>query len=100
MLVTMATATAARSEERESGKALRSRLARRAHADWAPAPDREDPLAVLARENAVRIADLVPIRTYRMASSPFAFFRGAAGVMARDLATQATTGVVVQACGD
>jgi uncharacterized protein (DUF2252 family) len=89
-----------RQEQRETGKSLRSSVARRVHGDWSPAAAREDPLVVLARENASRIADLVPIRMSRMASSPFSFFRGAAGIMAADLATQSTTGVLVQACGD
>jgi uncharacterized protein (DUF2252 family) len=89
-----------RQEQRETGKSLRSSVARREHGDWSPAPAREDPLVVLERENASRIADLVPIRMSRMASSPFSFFRGAAGIMAADLATHPTTGVVVQACGD
>src|SRR5450755_505887 len=92
--------TTARNEQRESGRALRSRVGRRAHGGWSPSADREDPLTVLARENASRIEELVPIRMSRLASSPFAFFRGAAGIMTRDLATQPTTGVTVQACGD
>jgi uncharacterized protein (DUF2252 family) len=92
--------TTARDEQRERGKALRSQVGRTAHGDWKPDAAREDPLTVLARENASRIQELVPIRMSRMVSSPFAFFRGAAGIMARDLATQDTTGVTVQACGD
>jgi uncharacterized protein (DUF2252 family) len=92
--------TTARSEQRESGRVLRSKVGRRAHGEWSPSAEREDPLTVLARENASRIEELVPIRMSRMASSPFAFFRGAAGIMTRDLATQAGTGVTVHACGD
>jgi uncharacterized protein (DUF2252 family) len=59
-----------------------------------------DPVKILEGQNRVRIPELVPVRMGRMAHSPFAFFRGAAAVMAHDLATTPTTGITVQACGD
>ena len=59
-----------------------------------------DPLAVLEAQNASRVPELVPIRHGRMAASAFAFFRGAAAVMARDLAELPNTGLGVQLCGD
>src|SRR5499427_10120007 len=59
-----------------------------------------DPVKILEGQNRVRIPELVPVRMGRMAQSPFAFFRGAAAVMAHDLATTPTTGITVQACGD
>jgi uncharacterized protein (DUF2252 family) len=59
-----------------------------------------DPLEILRSQNRVRIRELVPVRMGRMAQSPFAFFRGAAAIMAHDLATTAVTGITVQACGD
>jgi len=84
----------------ESGRVLRATVPRSAHAEWAPAPGRRDPVAVLEEQGATREPDLLPIRYGRMAQSPFAFFRGAAAVMAMDLATTPVTGLQVQACGD
>src|SRR5215475_4997391 len=59
-----------------------------------------DPVMILEGQNSVRIRELVPVRMGRMAQSPFAFFRGAAAIMAHDLATTPITGITVQACGD
>jgi len=59
-----------------------------------------NPLEILKTQNRVRIRELVPVRMGRMAQSPFTFFRGAAAVMAHDLATTPVTGIRVQACGD
>jgi uncharacterized protein (DUF2252 family) len=73
---------------------------RSAHADWSAAPDRRDPIAVLEEQGATRVPELLAIRYGRMAQSPFAFFRGAAAVMAMDLSTTPSTGMQVQACGD
>src|SRR5450755_2896999 len=71
-----------------------------AHGEWVPAPDRPDPIAVLSAEAATRVQELVPIRYGRMLVSPFTFYRGAAAVMAADLAATPDSGIVVQACGD
>ena len=65
----------------------------------APA-DRTDPLEILALQATTRVPDLVPIRYGRMAASPFAFFRGAAAVMAADLAHEVHSHLDVQLCGD
>ena len=65
-----------------------------------PAPARVDPISVLQDQDASRVADLVPIRHARMAKSPFSFFRGAAAIMAADLASTPRTGFDVQLCGD
>ena len=73
---------------------------RAAHAEWAPASDRPDPIVVLSAQAATRVQELVPIRYGRMLVSPFTFFRGAAAVMAADLAGTPDSGIVVQACGD
>ena len=62
-------------------------------------PDR-DPLAILAGHDAGRVPELVPIRYGRMLTSAFAFFRGAAAVMARDLLGHVATGLRTQLCGD
>jgi uncharacterized protein (DUF2252 family) len=70
------------------------------HGAWKPGPDRTDPLGILALQATTRLPDLVPIRYGRMAASAFAFFRGAAAVMAADLATEERTGLEVQLCGD
>ncbi|MFI5053572.1 MAG: DUF2252 domain-containing protein [Acidimicrobiia bacterium] len=87
-------------EDRQSaGRAARKTVPRTVHAEWSPAAGR-DPVAVLEAQGASRVADLLPIRYGRMAQSPFAFFRGAAAVMAYDLSTTPTTGFRVQACGD
>ena len=59
-----------------------------------------DPLEILKGQNRVRIRELVPVRMGRMAQSPFTFFRGAAAIMAHDLASTPVTGITVQACGD
>jgi len=81
------------------GKEARSKVRRSDHADWVPAPDR-DPIAILEAQERSRVPELVPIRHARMAASPFAFFRGAAAVMAADLASTPVSGLRVQACGD
>jgi uncharacterized protein (DUF2252 family) len=90
----------ASSPRAEAGKAARSRAPRSSHGEWEPAADRPDPLAVLGRQERSRVPELVPLRHERMAASPFAFFRGAAAVMAVDLAETAVSGLTVQACGD
>jgi uncharacterized protein (DUF2252 family) len=88
------------SERAAEGKAARSRAPRSAHAEWEPAADRADPVEILEAQDASRVPELVPIRHARMAASPFAFFRGAAAVMAADLAGTPVSGLRVQACGD
>ena len=87
------------SERAAAGKAARSAAPRSSHAAWEPPPGR-DPLAILAAQERTRVPELVPIRHGRMAASPFAFFRGAAAVMAADLAATPVSGIEVQACGD
>ena len=75
-------------------------LPRSALADFVAAQDRPDPVALLESQADSRIADLVPVRYGRMLASPFAFFRGAALIMASDLAASGHTGITVQLCGD
>src|SRR5204863_5723673 len=87
-------------ESPERGRAARQRTPRSAHSDWAPATDRPDPVTVLTAQAASRVQELVPIRYGRMLVSPFTFYRGAAAVMAADLAATPDSGIVVQACGD
>ncbi len=89
-----------RPRPKQEGKALRTRVPRSAHAEYAADAHRPDPLAVLAETNKGRIPELTPIRTGRMAATPFAFLRGAAGLMAYDLARTLVTGIGAQICGD
>ncbi len=87
-------------ERAAAGKAARSEVRRSSHARWEPSEGRADPVAILERQAATRVPELVPIRYGRMSASPFAFFRGAAAVMAADLAITPVSGLWVQACGD
>jgi len=87
-------------QRRQAGRALRRSVPRGDHASWVPAPDRPDPLDLLAENNRPRLPDLVPVRYGRMLASPFAFLRGSAVIMADDLARTPDTGLRVQACGD
>jgi uncharacterized protein (DUF2252 family) len=82
------------------GRAARTAVPRGAHGDWIGPSDRADPIAILEAQARNRVQELVPIRYGRMLSSPFAFYRGAAAVMAADLAGSPTSGFAVQACGD
>jgi uncharacterized protein (DUF2252 family) len=82
------------------GKALRSELPRSAHAEWEPAADRPDPVVLLQEQAGTRVPELVPIRYGRMLLSPLSFFRGAAYVMASDLARAPHTDLRVQLSGD
>src|SRR5271166_1609203 len=86
-------------ERVQVGKALRDRVPRAQHRTWKK-ENRPDPIDILHAADADRLPDLVPIRYGRMLQSPFAFYRGAAGVMAADLATTPDIGIHVQACGD
>ncbi|HTX32343.1 MAG TPA: DUF2252 domain-containing protein [Solirubrobacteraceae bacterium] len=88
------------SESAERGRSARETVPRSAHGDWAPAGDRPDPIEVLQRQAVTRVRELVPIRYGRMMVSPFTFYRGAAAVMAADLAATPDSGIVIQACGD
>ncbi|MFH9728141.1 DUF2252 domain-containing protein [Streptomyces sp. NPDC017254] len=88
------------SERAERGRAARKRVPRSSHGRWIPSSQRPDPVGVLERQSMDRLTDLVPLRYGRMAASPFAFLRGAAAVMAADLAAQQHTGLTVQLCGD
>ncbi len=88
-------------EERVSmGKAVRTQAPLESHAEWSPSPYRVDPITLLEEQAETRVPELVPIRYGRMMASPFAFYRGAAYVMASDLASTPRSGLGVQACGD
>jgi len=87
-------------ERSAAGKALRDKIPRKQQGEWKAASGRPNPIDFLHKLDVGRLKKLVPIRYGRMLQSPFAFFRGAAGVMASDLARMPTTGLKVQACGD
>jgi uncharacterized protein (DUF2252 family) len=87
-------------EDAERGREARAAAPRASHAEWAPARTRPDPVGTLHRQTESRLTELVPIRYGRMLATPFTFFRGAAAVMAADLADTPSSGLVVQACGD
>ena len=89
-----------RAERRQLGRDRRKSTQRSSHAGWTAPSTRRDPYAILNDQNRRRFPDLVPLRWGRMAASPFTFYRGAAAVMAADLATTPTTGFDVQVCGD
>ena len=95
----MAAALKNRQERYKQGRALRTRTPREAHAEFHGLPDR-DAVAILAESDSQRVPELVPERYKRMMVDPFAFLRGAAAVMATDLAHQPLAGARVQACGD
>ncbi|HEV2909737.1 MAG TPA: DUF2252 domain-containing protein [Candidatus Eremiobacteraceae bacterium] len=77
----------------------RTKVPRSSHAEWEPS-SRRDPIGLLIESNATRVPELVPIRYGRMAISPFAFYRGAAALMAYDLKDTPASGINAQICGD
>jgi uncharacterized protein (DUF2252 family) len=96
----MAAVAETRADRAAHGKALRQQIPRAGHAEWDPPADRRDPVSILEQQAATRVPELVPLRHGRMLSSPFAFYRGGAALMAADLATMPRTGLDTQLCGD
>jgi uncharacterized protein (DUF2252 family) len=82
------------------GKQARKTAPRSSQAIWEAGPDRVGPLQVLAEQDKTRVPGLVPVRYGRMLVSAFTFYRGAAGIMAADLASRPSSGLRVQLCGD
>ena len=91
-------ATAA--ERRASGKAARKRVARGTLGYWEEGQREHDALETILAQNRIRVPGLLPIRHQRMAASPWNYYRGAAAVMASDLASATNSGLNVQLCGD
>ncbi len=87
-------------ERLDQGRTARDRTSPSSHAGWRPAADRPDPVGLLEEQNRTREPDLVPVRHGRMMVSPFTFYRGAARIMAADLAGTPVAGLGVQLCGD
>lgn len=82
------------------GKAMREKCPRTSHGDWKPLKNRTSPLELLASQDATRLHKYLPLRYGRMMESPFAFYRGAALIMASDLSTVPRTELIAQLCGD
>jgi uncharacterized protein (DUF2252 family) len=87
-------------ERAARGKAARAEVPRSSHASWQPPSVRRDPVAILEEQALTRVPELVPIRYGRMLVSPFTFYRGAAAIMAADLASTPRTSLDAQLCGD
>src|SRR3954453_11523490 len=87
-------------ERAARGKATRAEVSRASHGAWEPALHRPDPVELLEEQPQTRVPELVPIRYGRMLVSPFTFYRGAAYLMASDLAAGPRTGLHTQLCGD
>jgi len=85
---------------RAVGRSARKRVPRRRLGDWDPGARGHDALATVLMQNETRVPDLVPIRMSRMSASPWTYYRGAAAVMAADLAAAPHSGIDVQLCGD
>jgi uncharacterized protein (DUF2252 family) len=92
--------SATSAERRDHGRAARKRAPRGGLADWAESERGHDALKTILAQNQLRLPELVPLRHHRMAASPWNYYRGAAAVMASDLASQADSGLIVQLCGD
>jgi hypothetical protein len=89
-----------REQQYAEGKTIRNTCSRVSHADWKAPADRSDPIKILELSNKGRLPELIPVRYGRMIPAPFVFFRGAAAIMAADLAHTPVTGIRVQTCGD
>jgi uncharacterized protein (DUF2252 family) len=100
VIPTTSSADTSPSSRRAVGRAARRRAPRRGLGVVDPALRLRSAVETLEAQNDVRLADLVPIRFGRMAASPWTFFRGAAAVMAADLAARPHTDLMVQMCGD
>ena len=86
--------------EEQNGKAIRHLVNRKSHAEFTVGSKRPSVFEMIQQSNEDRLEELIPVRHARMSASPFAFYRGAAGIMARDLAQLPQTNIKVQAIGD
>lgn len=96
----LAGAASAHAEAMEQGRLTRKRVPRVSHAVWKPSMRRHDPIDMLIASGKPRLSELLPLRYGRMSHSPFTYMRGAAAIMASDVAAVPVTGIRVQACGD
>ena len=90
----------ARRDRYRIGRELRRQVPRRSLGDWSPPPGRPDPVRLIAESHRGRLDWLIPVRVGRMAASPYGFMRGAAIVMAEDVARLPSTGITPVICGD
>ncbi|HEY4932195.1 MAG TPA: DUF2252 domain-containing protein [Terriglobales bacterium] len=89
-----------REERRKSGQAYRDKVSRISQGKFDPKSRKFDPMDLLRRAHEGRVAELLPLKFARMSATPFTFYRGAAPLMAADLAELPRTGIDVQICGD
>ena len=82
------------------GRAARKAVPRSQLGAWQAPEGRPDPVDVLTAQEVDRVPELVPLRHERMAASAFTFYRGAAALMAQDLGTRPSTGLIAQLAGD
>jgi uncharacterized protein (DUF2252 family) len=88
------------SDRYDAGRSQQDSVPLEAHAEVITGAGRADPLAILAQQDKSRLPELVPLRYGRMSRTPFTFLRGAAAIMASDLAAGARTDLWVELCGD
>jgi uncharacterized protein (DUF2252 family) len=91
---------AAPADRRELGESQRDQIPLEAHVEAVPTSGRSDPLTILGEQDKCRLAELITLRYGRMSRTPFTFLRGAAAVMAGDLAAGVRTDLPVELCGD
>ena len=89
-----------RQDRYRMGRELRSQVPRRSLGDWSPPASRPDPVQLITESHQGRLDWLIPVRVGRMAASPYGFLRGAAVVMAADVAGLPATGITPVICGD
>jgi len=87
-------------ERAATGRAARATVPRASHAEFTPPANRRGSIDVIEAQSATRVPELIPIRYARMTESPFRFYRGAAAIMAVDLAGTPSSGITAQLCGD
>jgi uncharacterized protein (DUF2252 family) len=100
MLGELRTALPSDKERKAAGRALRDKIKRGDLGCWRPKEDRADPVDLIEEAHAGRLERLVPVRVGRMVTSPYAFLRGAASLMAEDFAGIPRTGIEPVVCGD
>jgi len=82
------------------GQSRRKQIGRQQHNNLHPKERPIDALTLLNQAAKGRLPALVKLKFQLMSQSPFSYFRGAAPVMAADLASIPSTGILTQICGD
>jgi uncharacterized protein (DUF2252 family) len=91
---------ASKAERYDKGASIRKKIPLAKHGEWNSYKNRKDPVDILIQTSVGRVESLLPIRYRRMMESPFSFYRGAAAIMAADLAHTLVSGINLQLCGD